>query len=217
MTTTAGDAEVVVDDLREADLDRVTDLHLAAFPASELSRLGREAVRRHYRWQLRGPHDLTALAASTNGELVGYLLGGVFRGSLSGFVKDERWFLLGQVLRHPGVVVRGRGRQMVVLCGRLLLRRPSEAAEQPARVPDGSFGVLVVAVDPDSQRQGIGASLLAAAEDRARAAGFRALHLTLHPGNVAALSFYTDLGWHRLGIPGDDDEQWLIGKDLKPA
>ncbi len=205
-------------DLGDDDLDELARLHLAAFPQSELSRLGAEAVRRHYRWQFHGPHDLTAIGVRTGeGALVGFLLGGVFRGSTSGFVKQEWRYLAGRVLRRPGVLVRGSGRRVTAIAVRLLVRPLRSAPEQPGRVPAGSFGVLVVAVDPESHRLGVGTSLLAAAEERARGAGFERLHLTLHPGNVAALSFYTDQGWQRLGLPGDDAEQWLVGKELGPA
>lgn len=215
MSSPDGDpAGLVTDDLHQDDLEAMADLHVAAFPRSELSRLGHEAVRRQYRWQLDGPHDLTAVAARSDGVLVGFLLGGLFRGSTSGFITHERWFLAGRVLRHPAVLVRRSGRRVVGIAARLLARRDHAVPEQADRVPAGSFGVLVVAVDPASHRRGVGASLLRVAEERARGAGFERLHLTLHPGNVAALSFYTDQGWHRLKIAGDDDEQWLIGKEL---
>jgi ribosomal protein S18 acetylase RimI-like enzyme len=212
-----GAADVTIVDLTIDDVPAMAELHVAAFPRSELTQLGAEAVRRHYRWQFRGPHDLTALAARSDGELVGFLLGGVFRGSTSGFVKAERWFLLGRLLRNPAMLARGSGRRVVRIAARLLARRGSLGPERPARVPRGSFGILVVAVDPASHRRGVGASLLGAAESRARAAGFERLHLTLHPGNVAALSFYTDQGWEHLSIPGDDASQWLVGKELGPG
>ncbi len=215
--TEFGPGAIDVDDLCEADLDALVDLHLAAFPHSELGQLGREAVRRHYRWQVHGPHDLTALVARSDGVIVGFLLGGLFRGSTIGFVKQERRFLVGQVLRHPAILFRASGRRVIAVAVRLLLRRGRSMPEQPGRVPVGSFGVLVVAVDPESHRLGIGASLLRVAEERARRGGFTRMHLTLHPGNVAALSFYTDQGWHHLALPGDDSGQQLIGKDLGGA
>ena len=214
MTQPFGEGSVEVSDLTEDDLGAVTALHIAAFPQSELSRLGDEAVWRHYRWQLRGPHDLTALAARTDGELVGFLLGGVFRGSTAGFVKSEKWFLAGQVLRHPTLVFRGNGRRILVLAGRMLARPRRAVPEAPWRVPTHSFGVLVVAVDPTAQRLGIGASLLTTAEQRARDLGFERMHLTVRQGDVEAQAFYSRLGWRRLDVAGDDASQRLIGKEL---
>jgi len=214
MTEGSVHGEIDLDDLTLGDLDEIVAVHQAAFPDSELSRLGPETVRRQYRWQLTGPHDLTALAARSDGALVGFLLGGVFRGSTAGFVKDEKWFLARQVLRHPGVAVRASGRRILAIAARMLVRRRGAAPEAPLRVPDRSFGVLVVAVDPSAQRLGVGAALLAGAEDRARAAGFERMHLTMHPENVAAQSFYTRLGWRHLAVAGDDANQRLIGKEL---
>lgn len=34
----------------------VAGVHVAAFPSSALTRLGSEAVRRYYLWQIEGPH-----------------------------------------------------------------------------------------------------------------------------------------------------------------
>lgn len=195
-------------------LDELVAVHEAAFPDSQLGSLGREAVARNYRWQFTGPHDLTALGATVDGRLVGFVLGGRFRGSTSGFVRANRWFLAGRVLRHPRLVLSGAGRRVSSVALQLLVRRAGSTPEQPQRVPEGSFGILVIAVDPSAHRTGVGSALLDAAEAAARAGGFERLHLTLHPGNVAALAFYDDHGWARAGLPGDDSHQWLLAKEL---
>lgn len=198
------------------DVDAMVKIHLRAFPASELGLLGTEAVRRHYRWQLTGPHDLSALGAFVDGRLVGFLLGGRFRGSTSGFVRSHLWFLVGRALRRPRLIMRASGRRVVGVAMGQLWRRRGAAPERPGRVPDRSFGVLVIAVDPEAHRMGVGSALLEGAEIAARRGGFERLHLTLNPGNVAALAFYADHGWERAGLPGDSEDQWLIAKELAP-
>lgn len=179
----------------EADLQSVAQLHLAAFPDSVLGKLGVEAVRRSYRWQLTGPHDITALVAVDRDRVVGYMFGGVFRGATIGFVKRERWFLLTRLLRHPTVVLNSVGRDRLRLAGRLLVRRPSSNAAAPATERQPSFGVLAIAVDPSSQGSGIGSRLMQAAVDEAQALGFNSMSLTVHPTNEGALHFYRSLGW----------------------
>src|SRR5688572_22400411 len=133
------------------DLDAVAAVHIAAFPDSALGRLGPEAVRRSYRWQLEGPHDVVALAAHRRGQLVGFLVGGTFSGSLIGFVRRERWFLAGRVIRHPSLALRSIGRDRLALAARLLLRRTRGKRHRPPAPPAPtarSFGVLAIAVDP---------------------------------------------------------------------
>ncbi|MEX0768342.1 MAG: GNAT family N-acetyltransferase, partial [Microthrixaceae bacterium] len=169
---------------------------------SVLGELGVEAVRRSYRWQLNGPHDLTALVTTHSGTINGFLFGGVFRGSTIGFVKAEKWYLATRVARHPGILLRGVGWKRVTLGVRLLLRRaPSAAPEKPDAVPRKSFGVLAIAVDPASQGQGLGAILMAEATQRATDQGFHSMHLTVHPTNTSAVAFYRSIGWVELNEP----------------
>ena len=61
----------------------------ASFPQSALSKLGREAVARYYASLLRGAHDCLAVGAFTDSRLEGYLFGGVFRGAVTGFIRDH--------------------------------------------------------------------------------------------------------------------------------
>lgn len=198
-------ANVVVRDARLDDLSDVARLHLEAFPDSVLGRLGLEAVRRSYEWQLTGPHELTALVGTADGRLDGFLFGGIFRGSTIGFLRRDKWFLVRQVVRHPGVFVGRLGRDRLVLALRLLARRPQRPApENPAAVPDRSFGVLSIAVDPNAQGSGIGRRLMAEATKRAAAAGFVSIHLSVHPDNRRAVEFYESLGFSRVLEPSGE-------------
>ncbi len=197
-------AEVL--DLTVDDLSDVATLHVQAFPDSELTRLGHEAVRRSYVWQFEGPHDLEALGVRRDGRLVGFLFGGVFRGSTIGFVKREKWFLLGRVLRNPGMIVNSKSLSRIGLAVRLLGRRSGPPqSENPAAVPPRSSGVLSVAVDPAAQGAGVGQLLMAEAEKRARDGDFLRMHLTVHPDNERAVRFYEQGGWSRVIA---DDGTW---------
>ncbi len=191
---------IEVHEVAQSDLPRIAALHVDAFPDSVLGQLGVEAVRRNYLWQLTGPHDLTALSATMDGEIVGYLFGGVFRGSTIGFVKREKWFLMRRVVTHPRILARGVGWKRVTLAARLVARRSSSpSTEVPAGVPRRSFGVLAIAVDPSTQGSGVGRVLMQVATESAREAGFESMHLTVHPDNHGAIGFYCLLGWVRVG------------------
>jgi ribosomal protein S18 acetylase RimI-like enzyme len=215
-----GPTERRATELDDRHLPAIVALHARVFPDAVLTELGPEVLDRYYRWQVLGPHDVLALGvASPDGDgLDGLVLGGRFRGSMIGFVKQHPALLARQLLRHPGIVLQGRGRAAVRTGVRLLLR-PARTTriERPERVPAGSFGVLVVAVDPGAQRRGVGRALLAEVEDRARQAGYERMHLTLDPTNAAATSFYRRLGWEPLGLPGDTDRATLVGKELPDA
>lgn len=190
------------------DLARIAELHIEAFPDSVLAELGTEAVRRNYLWQMEGPHDLTAIVAVDDSGILGFLFGGVFRGSTIGFVKKERWFLAREVVRHPRILSRGIGWNRLLLAGRLLARRGGNTPqpEDPDAVPRRSMGVLAIAVDPRAQGRRVGRTLMEAATTSAAVQGFEAMHLTVHPSNEQALGFYRSLGWTELAEP---DGTWV--------
>ncbi len=188
-------------------VDQVAAVHRDAFPESALSLLGGEAVRRYYRWQFGGPHNLVALGAFDGDRLVGFCLGGTFRGAFSGFVRSNRWFLARSVLARPWLArraaVRDRSRRAVTL-----VAGPPVPASP--RAPVSSFGVLVVAVADTHRRRGAGRSLLAAAEAAAAARSFERMHLTVDPANETAAGFYAACGWAR-GADG------VLEKRIVPA
>jgi [ribosomal protein S18]-alanine N-acetyltransferase len=60
--------------------------------------------------------------------------------------------------------------------------------------------LLLFAVEPKHQRQGLGSALLAWLEDSARAAGVRRIEVEARRQNVAARSFYNEHGYHEWAI-----------------
>ena len=192
-------AHMLIRKIRAEDLPDVAAVHMLAFPESALTRLGVEAVRRYYEWQLLGPHEVTALGAYVNAELVGFCFGGIFRGAMSGFVRKNRKFLIGRVLARPWLVTNPLFRSRLTAGARVLKGRakpPTSAARHASPAPD-HFGILAIAVHPERQGLGVGKMLMREAENVARRYGFREMDLTVSPGNRRAVEFYESLSWRR--------------------
>jgi ribosomal protein S18 acetylase RimI-like enzyme len=190
--------------LEAADLPRVSQIHLAAFPDSALTMLGAEAVRRYYEWLLTGPHECLALRASVRADILGFCIAGVFRGAMSGFLRRNRAFLFGRVLRRPWLSMNPLFRERAAVGVRILRRfgqqppgTPSAAAHSEAK-SDSPFGILAVAVHPDSHGQGIGRALMFEAERTARRRQFNEMQLTVQMSNHQAISFYEGLSWKKI-------------------
>jgi RimJ/RimL family protein N-acetyltransferase len=129
---------------------------------------------------------LIALADAVGGEPEGWLLSDRAWRSAS----DERRYL--RTLRrdsHGTVFVADDDGEIV---GRLGIARDPHPAS--AHVAD--FGVMVAATH---RGRGIGAALLGAAEEWARAAGVTKLELHVFPHNDPALALYEKLGYEREG------------------
>jgi ribosomal protein S18 acetylase RimI-like enzyme len=169
---------------------------MVAFPSSALSLLGRGAVRRYYNWQFEGPHDLAAIGAFSGGNMVGFCLGGVFRGSLRGFLKRHRLFLIWTLLKRPALLRNEliRSRLAFVRSARHRLAGP-RTNHRSAGAPLRSFAILSIAVTPSARRTGVGRRLITEMEKRAAAVGFDGMHLTVHPENRTAIDFYHRIGW----------------------
>ncbi len=204
---------VEVSQLTTAHLSAIAAIHRCAFPDSALSQLGPDAVRRYYAWQMTGPHDSLVLGARLHQQLVGFCVGGRFRGALSGFLRGNWLMLIGLSLTHPRVFFAPEVRQRMFLALRLLLgnrlpSRPGPPAPGPA-LSKTSFGILAIATQPEWQGQGVGAALMQAAEALARQAGYSAMHLTVAGTNNRAVSFYRGLGWQPTR-PGVDQNCVMI-------
>lgn len=174
----------------------VARLHAGAFPESSLTRLGIEATRRYYAQQMAAANDCFALGAFRDGALVGFIYAGVFHGVLNEFIRKNRLFLAGRVLLRPWLLLDPLFRDAVRLAVRKLTRKkPAFAPTPQTPPPDQPFVILSVAVEPNSQRAGVGQSLMDAAEQAAQRGGFRRMALTVHRDNSKAISFYEKNGW----------------------
>ena len=190
--------------LDPGDLPAIADVHLAAFPESALTALGREAVRRYYEWQFTGPHRLWAFGVELDGRLAGFCLGGVFRGSMSGFLRRNRVFLLVRMAARPALIAAPlMRRRLSVALRSLTAARPARVADAGGPERDASFGILSIAVRPDCQGHGLGQLLMARSEESARAGGFARMHLHVHPQNRQAIRFYEASGWRRVAQRGE--------------
>lgn len=200
----------IIRHLAESDIREVAVVHLASFPESALSGLGREAVERYYSWLLTGHHDCVALGAFTDDKLEGYLFGGVFRGALAGFIRRNVGYLAWRVCTRPWLLAGKTFRARIPSAARVLMRAPARTGGAPA-LAGRSFGILAIAVSPRQHRRGVGSQLMDRAQLLALALGFAGMHLTVNPGNAQAIGFYEHRGWKR-GLGGDGRWSGLMTK-----
>lgn len=186
------------------DLPDVARVHMQAFPDSALTKLGREAVRRYYEWQVTGPHEALNIGVYDQDNLLGFCFGGVFRGALGGFLQKNRAFLVRRVISHPWLLAnplfRERARFAISrLYKQFFPRRASVAAKSSATRPEKapSFGILSIAVAPSYQGSGVAQLLMEYLEQVAIERGFTYMDLTVHPSNKRAVRFYEKMGWQR--------------------
>lgn len=184
--------------LQVTDLDDIVNIHLAAFPKSALTLLGKEAVRRYYEWQLTGPHQCLAIGAvDDSGRIAGFCFGGVFHGALSGFVEKNKKFLVLQVLQRPWLVFTNPIFRDRLSLGIRVSRNRVLPLDQESKNKHNVFGILAIAVDQDLQGKGIGQLLMRYSETYAIAQGFTQMRLTVARDNHQAIHFYEMNDWYK--------------------
>lgn len=190
--------------LTALDLPAVAQIHVLAFPESALTKLGKEAVRRYYEWQLIGPHDALNIGVFMQEEMLGFCVGGVFRGALGGFLEKNRSFLIRRVVTHPWLLLNPLFRERAQFAlSRLVKRFRPERAPSPEKlaIPKPasarSFGILSIAVAPQHRGTGAAQLLMEYSERVALERGFTRMGLTVHPSNGRAVRFYEKMGWQR--------------------
>ncbi len=193
--------EVVLKKLQPEDLGKVVRVHINSFPESALTKLGAQIVRRYYLWQLTGPHKkIWAIGAFLDDDCAGFSFSGIFHGSTSGFIQQNKKFLVKEVLFHPWLLFNPLFTKRLGE-GIKLLRRSSKkqtisgaGPEQP-RIPD--YGILSIAVSEKYQKLGIGQLLMLDAEKEALKYGYEQICLTVHPDNKKAVRFYEKQNWQK--------------------
>ncbi|MFZ5984787.1 MAG: GNAT family N-acetyltransferase [Acidobacteriota bacterium] len=193
---------VEISTISASDCSRVAALHRAVFPRSALTRLGLEAVRRYYLWQLEGPHDHWFRGAWKEGQLAGFCVSGISRGALGGFLARNRGFLAWRLAIRPWLWADPPVLDRVKTAGRALgiLRKPD--ARPGVSFPVPTWGILSIAVATQSQGSGIAKLLMDDAEQEACRRGFCHMHLSVDVHNARAIRFYEKEGWQKVFLDG---------------
>ncbi len=177
------------------DLPAVARVHVAAFSRSALTRLGLEAVRRYYLWQLEGPHEHWFRGARVEERLVGFCVSGISRGALSGFLSRNRAFLACRLASRPWLWMDPLVMDRVKLALRSLKLVGKRAASPGSMSAVPTWGFLSMAVAPEARGSGVARLLMEDAEREAWRRGFRHMHLTVAVDNARAIRFYEKEGW----------------------
>ena len=82
---------------------------------------------------------------------------------------------------------------------------------------DASTPELAIGVVPDARGRGVGAALLPALMQVAKARGFDALSLSVRRENAAALRLYERNGFQKVAEIGPDQPSWTMKADLSAA
>lgn len=199
---TASTAKVVLKEVTQNDLRKIAQVHIDSFPESALTKLGVRIVQRYYLWQLIGQHKkVHAIGAFVDEECAGFSFSGVFKGSVSGFLDHNKFFLVKEVLSHPWLLFSPLFRERLysgVQLLKLFIAKKKQSPDSSAdRIEPRGYGILAIAVSPKYQKFGIGKMLMLDAEKEALKCGYKHMQLTVNLNNEKAITFYEKLNWQK--------------------
>lgn len=203
--------EITVRDAEKADLPALTRLHAQLGEIQFIARGGPSLLATYDAAWLEGAGSLALVAIDHEGVVRGMLLGAIDPAShYRAMVRQHGVALAGALVVAAATRAEFR-RELVqtrlVRYGKGLVRMlrtslfaasgaifSSANREHPPAAPSRSAEVTHVVVEAGYRGSGVGRALLAAAEQRVRAAGVESIELVAEPHSGAA-AFYERLGW----------------------
>lgn len=202
-------------------LDQVNRIHMDVFGDSFLSQVGPQAVKKYYEWLMTPPNKCHAIGVFDAEQLLGFCYAGVFRNAEVHFIKENIFFLFGQIIKKPSLwfsrKLWERLRSSLAAFTDHFKPKSKEKLRELDEVRKARFGILSIAVDSSSQSLGIGAMLEGEAERIAKINGYSRMVLSVHPDNENAIRFYKNRGWQE--IYSNSSERWhgLMEKAIDPT
>lgn len=189
-------SEPLIRKITDADFNDVVEVHIKAFPKSFLTKIGKGAVLRYYRWQYFGPHEHLFIIVELDGKIVGFCVGGVSRGALIGFLKKNMLYLFIKLTCQFWLLFNKEFFAKFKYALKLLMRKIFTSSENQSFSKSGkSFGILAICVIPDVQGKNVAKILMIEGENEALKSGFESMHLTVASDNFRAIRFYEKLGY----------------------
>jgi ribosomal protein S18 acetylase RimI-like enzyme len=184
--------------IMDSDLSVVADIHSLVFPDSALSQFGVKTIQRYYSYQLNGPHDTLCICALDDSKITGFCFAGIFRGAETGFLLQNRNYLIWRLVTHPWLFTNEMVRKRMKGGIQNLWRYKQQSIELPITPRVEKFGVLSIAVHPQFHGRGIGKLLMKDIEKKACQKGFSSMRLSVRQSNLKAVLFYEKLGWRKI-------------------
>ena len=196
-----------------ADLSEIAKCHMRVFPDALASCQGVGFVSKMLQWYLMSERGVL-LQLTADGQIVGYC-GGIkiyepgLPGAFTSISQYAFWAFVKSTLRKPWLVAHRENlkrHRMVIrnIMIRLRLRKPmTKVSESEIQKFKTSWGLVVIGVDPTSQKKGFGSKLLAEFERLAQEDEVECIRLSVKLTNKQAIASYRRNGWRESDYNGD--------------
>jgi ribosomal protein S18 acetylase RimI-like enzyme len=192
-----------ISDTRKQELRELMDCHIASFPDSLSSKLGRAYVQKSLQWFLVNQNRFL-FHAKAEGKVVGYC-GGFAPlkpgdGSSSGMLQYAFNDAMKGIAKKPFLLFHPEVRQHYPFLWLNIKRKLTGKATPIAPVSSTNpytryVGLVVIAVHPEHQGSGIAQHLMTEFERRVKAFNQNEVVLSVKKNNERAINAYKKFGW----------------------
>lgn len=187
------------------DIEAVVSIHLASFPNSRSSRLGRPFLRKMYEWYMRYQPQLSFVAVLDD-DVAGFVTGTYGWGGAQRRFRYTLWQIVFGFLRNPILLLstemfeagpnflRGLMMKQQNKPSTSQALNPVETAKSFSPPPI-KVALDSIAVHPSARGQNAGVALVEAFEQSARLLGGGYLSLGVEADNCSARRLYEKCGW----------------------
>lgn len=183
---------ITIRSYQEADIDRLSSIHKAAFKGYMNSSMGKGYIKAFLKWFLTYQGTVT-LMAQMDDTACGYIVGAPM-----GYdsVMNQALFntaLIG-ILTHPLVLFHKNFLAAVVIKLKMIvgLKHVNKAKDT---LPGKGISLVGIAVDPACEGKGVGKQLMQQFEQQAIQKGMDYMCLSVYSSNQRAKSVYEKQGW----------------------
>lgn len=204
------------------DLDKIAECHVAAFPDSVTSLLGKNVVASMLQWYLSAPNKFLFFIEEDHkvlGYCGGFILDGTDAyGSGTGMTQFGFSTAVTSFLRKPWLLFHPEIRKKYKFIFANIKRKLGFKKEQPMAAAQPAqyngpltAGLVVIGVRPDLQQKGLGSKLQQEFERKAKEMGAQRLQLSVRTKNQRAISSYQRNGY---AISSEDSVSYIMLKSV---
>ncbi len=202
-------------------LPEIADCHMACFPASLATRLGKRYVKKSLEWFLVNPNRFL-FHIIDNEKVVGYCGGfmpvKIGDGSSSGMLQHAFNEAVKGLVTRPYLIFHAEVRQHYPFLWMNIKRRVTGKAKpfKPAatQVFKPFVGLVVIGVLPAYRGQGLAQQLMTQFEENARQFQQNEVVLSVKKDNARAIKAYNNFGWQ---IKEEHAKTFVLHKILSPC
>lgn len=199
------------------EIEKVSNCHQLSFPQSFSTKLGIRYLNKMFKWYTISDNRFL-IGVFHKDKIIGYAGGAVGHGSSSAIFQYSFYHALFSIVTKPHLLLNKKLLERLSFIRsnlkrrikNLLIKKDITSMKLNLMNLDLSVGLIVIGVDPNYRRKGIGKILSNEFQKSSKSLGANRCHLTVKASNIAAIKAYKTYGWFVSKYQGSEIKMTFI-------